>query len=104
MRGIFKPERDRRMLEDSLDVSTILKDIADTGGDYPGQIISLLGIENIQLNEQEKQAGLKDWVLRMLVLAPPAEKRWSHFLRQPAKVDSTMQRTIHHEDAETVFG
>jgi putative tryptophan/tyrosine transport system substrate-binding protein len=32
------------------------------------------------------------------------EKRWSHFLRQPAKVDSTIQRTIHHEDAETVFG
>src|SRR6266403_255558 len=30
-------------------------------------------------------------------------ERWSHFLRQPAKVDSTMQRTIHHEDAETVF-
>ena len=24
--------------------------------------------------------------------------------QQPAKVDSTMQRTIHHEDAETVFG
>ena len=32
------------------------------------------------------------------------EQRWSHFLRQPAKVDSPMQRTIHHEDAETVFG
>ena len=32
------------------------------------------------------------------------DKRWSHFLRQPAKVDSPMQRTIHHEDAETVFG
>ena len=32
------------------------------------------------------------------------EERWSHFLRQPAKVDLTMQRTIHHEDAETVFG
>jgi hypothetical protein len=31
-------------------------------------------------------------------------KRWSHFLRQPAKVDSLMQRTTHHEDAETVFG
>ena len=31
-------------------------------------------------------------------------QRWSHFLRQPAKVDSPMQRTIHHEDAETVFG
>ena len=31
-------------------------------------------------------------------------QRWSHFLRQPAKVDSPMKRTIHHEDAETVFG
>jgi hypothetical protein len=30
-------------------------------------------------------------------------QRWSHFLRQPAKVDSPMQRTIHREDAETVF-
>ena len=33
-----------------------------------------------------------------------APERWSHFLRQPAKVDSLMQRTTHHEDAETVFG
>jgi len=32
------------------------------------------------------------------------KERWSHFVRQPAKVDSPMQRTIHHEDAETVFG
>jgi len=32
------------------------------------------------------------------------EVRWSHFVRQRAKVDSPMQRTIHHEDAETVFG
>jgi hypothetical protein len=31
-------------------------------------------------------------------------ERWSHFLRQPAKVDSLMQRTDHHEDAQTVFG
>ena len=35
---------------------------------------------------------------------PAVAERWSHFLRQPAKVDSPMQRTIHHEDAETVFG
>jgi hypothetical protein len=33
-----------------------------------------------------------------------AAQRWSHFLTQPAKVDSPMQRMIHHEDAETVFG
>ncbi len=32
------------------------------------------------------------------------EKRRSHFLRQPAKVGSPIQRTTHHEDAETVFG
>ena len=31
-------------------------------------------------------------------------KRWSHFVRQPVKVDSPIQRTNHHEDAETVFG
>ncbi len=34
----------------------------------------------------------------------PIGQRWSHFLRQAAKVDSLMQRTNHHEDAETVFG
>ena len=34
----------------------------------------------------------------------PFRERWSHFLRQPVKVDSTTQRTIHHEDAETIFG
>jgi hypothetical protein len=28
---------------------------------------------------------------------------WSHFLRQPAKVDLPMQRTIHHADTETIF-
>ena len=31
-------------------------------------------------------------------------QRWSHFVRQPVKVDSPIQRTNHHEDAETVFG
>ena len=31
------------------------------------------------------------------------EERWSRFLRQPVKVDLTTQRTIHHEDAETIF-
>ena len=31
-------------------------------------------------------------------------QRWSHFLTQPAKVDSPIQRMIHHEDAETIFG
>jgi hypothetical protein len=30
-------------------------------------------------------------------------QRWSRFLRQPAKVDSPIWRTIHDEDAETVF-
>jgi hypothetical protein len=38
------------------------------------------------------------------ILFVDGKQKWSHFLRQPANVDSTMQRTIHHEDAETVFG
>ncbi|MGB6753386.1 MAG: hypothetical protein WBE71_12695 [Xanthobacteraceae bacterium] len=33
-----------------------------------------------------------------------AIERWSHFVTQPAKVDSLMRRMTHHEDAETVFG
>ena len=39
-------------------------------------------------------------ILQIILLG----QRWSHFLTQPAKVDSPMQRTNHHEDAETVFG
>jgi hypothetical protein len=31
-------------------------------------------------------------------------ERWSRFLRQPAKVGSSMLRMTHHEDAETVCG
>jgi hypothetical protein len=42
-------------------------------------------------------------VLKLSLLLVTAE-RWSHFLTQPAKVDSPMQRMIHHENAETVFG
>jgi hypothetical protein len=34
----------------------------------------------------------------------PSFERWSHFLRQGVKVDLMTKRTIHHEDAETVFG
>ena len=37
-------------------------------------------------------------------LAHDGLERWSHFIRQPVKVDSPIQRTNHHEDAETVFG
>jgi hypothetical protein len=33
----------------------------------------------------------------------PQRQRWSHFLRQPVKVDFPMKRTIHNEDAETIF-
>ena len=31
-------------------------------------------------------------------------QRWFHFLTQPAKMDSPMQRMIYNEEAETVFG
>ena len=33
----------------------------------------------------------------------PDVERWSRFLRQAVKVDSTMQGMIHDEDAETLF-
>jgi Leucine-rich repeat (LRR) protein len=46
--------------------------------------------------------GLKK--LTLLDISLTKVQRWSHLVRQPAKVDSPMQRMIHHEDAETVFG
>jgi hypothetical protein len=45
-----------------------------------------------------------DWNSMRSFATARCSKRWSHFLTQPAKVDSPMQRMIHHEDAETVFG
>jgi hypothetical protein len=47
-------------------------------------------------------ATLKGAAISSVEIASP--QRWSHFLTQPAKVGSPMQRTTHHEDAETVFG
>ena len=35
---------------------------------------------------------------------PVIVESWSRFVRQAAKVDSPMRRTIHHEDAQTVHG
>jgi ATP adenylyltransferase len=40
----------------------------------------------------------------LLKAALGSAQRWSHFLRQGVKVDLMTKRTIHHEDAETVFG
>jgi pimeloyl-ACP methyl ester carboxylesterase len=67
--GVFNPEREKRVFDENLDASNILRDISDTEGDYAGQILSLLGLDNIQMDDQETQAGLKDWVLRVLILA-----------------------------------
>lgn len=49
----------------------------------------------------ERLSMFSDGVFAVLITVP---ERWSHFVTQPAKVGSPMQRMIHHEDAETVFG
>jgi pimeloyl-ACP methyl ester carboxylesterase len=71
--GVFNPELQKRVLDESLDASNILSDISGTEGDYAGQILSLLGLDNIQMDDQEKQAGLKDWILRGLILASQSD-------------------------------
>ena len=38
-----------------------------------------------------------------LIVGNELSQRWSRFLRQAVKVDSTMQGMIHDEDAETLF-
>jgi hypothetical protein len=47
---------------------------------------------------------MSSWHFRRYLFGGAWIERWSHFLTQPAKVDSPMQRMVHHEDAETVFG
>src|SRR6266403_285086 len=71
-----------------------------------------LGIADPIVNKLISPEALSDllavgWPLPVLPDPPPGTvgitrstigtKRWSHFLRQPAKVDSTMQRTIQPE-------
>jgi hypothetical protein len=41
---------------------------------------------------------------RLIQIKRSLSERWSHFLRQLAKVGSSMLRMTDHEDAETVFG
>ena len=39
-----------------------------------------------------------------ICISRAARERWSRYLRQVVKVDPTMKRMIHHEDAQTVHG
>jgi hypothetical protein len=67
--GIYTRSNERKLIERSLNVTTILRDISNAGADYPGQTISLLGLSGVELSE------LKEWVLRMLVYANADELR-----------------------------
>ncbi len=73
-------------------IDTKLKPIAEEGFQDALEILQLIAILKTQ-NINNVNKGL----------TKAGAERWSHFLRQPAKVDSPMQRTNHHEDAETVF-
>jgi pimeloyl-ACP methyl ester carboxylesterase len=64
-----------RVIEQSVNAAMILREIGNVGADYAGQIISLIELQNIPLYEHEKQAGLKDWVLRTLVCVSPKDLR-----------------------------
>jgi hypothetical protein len=71
--GIFARVKDTQNIEKTLSVPGILKDISNGGVDYPGQIISLLGLDDMELNEQEREEDLRDWVLRTIVFSPWTE-------------------------------
>jgi len=53
-------------LDQSLNVYAILREVAQSGVDYPGQIISILGWNDVDMSEFERELGLRDWVLRAL--------------------------------------
>jgi hypothetical protein len=73
--GIYKRSDQFFIIEQSINVAAILRDISESGVDYPGQILGLLGLEDIQLNERETEEGLKDWVLRVLFCATAKDMR-----------------------------
>lgn len=73
--GVYKRQEPFGAIEQSINVAAILREISDSGADYPGQILGLLGLENIQLNEREEEADLKNWVLRVLFCATAKDMR-----------------------------
>ncbi len=72
--GIYKRSNELKLIVGSLNVITILREISNAGADYPGQIISLLGLSDIELSENDSEE-LNEWVLRMLVYAKATEMR-----------------------------
>lgn len=73
--GIYKRQEPFSAIEQSINVAAILREISESGADYPEQILGLLGLEDIPLNEREAEAGLKDWVLRVLFCATAKDMR-----------------------------
>lgn len=59
------------------------------------------GIEIVRTYSDEGKSGLRlqgrDGLKRLI-------ERWCRFLRQGHKVDRPMERTIQHEDTQTVYG
>ena len=107
--------------EDSIAVATSLKNLgllyrdegryADAELSYKRALAlreKLLGPDHpftgALLNDLAESYYLDNRYPDALAVVKRAVQRWSHFVTQPAKVDLPMQRMIHHEDAETVFG
>ena len=78
----------------------IIRILCDENGMLPERVSYSYLVEDICI----LSSAIRNYVLTRNQRRKNVIKRWSHFLRQPAKVDSPMQRTNHHEDAETVFG
>ncbi|MCK1457108.1 alpha/beta fold hydrolase [Bradyrhizobium sp. 2] len=73
--GIYTRQDPFVSIEQSINVGAVLREISESGVDYPGQILGLLGLEDIQLFEHEREEGLKDWVLRVLFCATAKDMR-----------------------------
>ena len=85
-----------------LSVSSILKDIINTGVDYPGQIVSLMGIDDSQLHEYDREEGLKEWILRTLVTASAKEMlRRIKLKRLRTLIQRTHPRGYHPSERQT---
>ena len=99
--GIFAASEQTVLLDQTLNVGTILKELVKQGVDYPGQIVSLFDLDDFKPSERESDEGLKEWVLRSLVCATPKElQNGVTIKRLRAQIRSRHPRNYHPTETQ----
>jgi hypothetical protein len=71
--GLYRRADESKIIGHPLNAKAILKEISEGSIDYSGQIISLFGLDSVELQAQEREERLKDWVLISLLNVTPKD-------------------------------